>query len=55
MELYPKDAQQDLCKRLALLACEDQAHDALCRINPTPYFAPYFGYKGHMDKNEKTA
>ena len=55
MELYPIDAQQDLWKRLAPLAYEDQAHDALDRINLTPYFATYFGYKGHMDQNEKTA
>ena len=51
MELYHKDVQQDLSKRLAPLAYEDQAHVVLDRINPTPYFAPYFGYKGHMDQN----
>ena len=42
-------------KRLAPLAYEDWAHDALDRISPIPYFAPYFGYKAHMDQNEKIA
>ena len=23
------------------------------RTNPVPYYAPYFGYKYHMDQNEK--
>ena len=40
-------------KRLAPLAYEARARDTLDRTNPIPYFAPYFGYKGHMDQNEK--
>ena len=40
-------------KRLAPSAYEDWTHDALDRISRIPYFAPYLGYKGHMDKNEK--
>jgi hypothetical protein len=27
----------------------------LQRTNPIPYYAPYFGYKGHFDQNEKVA
>ena len=42
----------------ALLAVAPQAYraratDTLARTNPVPYFAPYFGYKGHFDQNEK--
>ena len=40
-------------KRLAPLAYEARARDTLDRTYPIPYFAPYFGYKGHMDQNEK--
>ena len=29
--------------------------DTLERTNPIPYFAPYFGYKGHFDQNKKVA
>ena len=28
-------------------------NDNLDKINPTPYFSPSFGYKGHIDQNEK--
>ena len=42
-------------KRLALLAYKAQARDTFDRTNPIPYFAPYFGYKGHTDQNEKIA
>ena len=40
-------------KRLAPLAYEARARDTFGRTIPIPYFAPYFGYKGHMDQNEK--
>ena len=40
-------------KRLAPLAYKAQARDTFDKTNPIPYFAPYFGYKGHMDQNEK--
>ena len=40
-------------KRLAPLAYKAQARDTFDRTNPISYFAPYFGYKGHMDQNEK--
>ena len=33
----------------------ERAHDLLDRTNPVPYYAPYFGYKLHMDQNEKLA
>ena len=29
------------------------AQNTLERENPVPYFAPYLGYKGHFDQNEK--
>ena len=28
-------------------------NDSLDKTNPTPYFSPSFGYKGHIDQNEK--
>ena len=28
-------------------------NDNLDKTNPTPYFSPSFGYKGHIDQNEK--
>ena len=42
-------------KRLVPLAYEARARDTFDRTNPIPYFAPYFGYKEHMDQNEKIA
>ena len=42
-------------KGLAPLAYEARARDTFDRTNPIPYFAPYFGYKEHMDQNEKIA
>ena len=42
-------------KRVAPLTYEDRAPDAPDRTNPVPYFVPYFGYKAHMDQNEKIA
>ena len=40
-------------KRLAPLAYEARAPDTLDRTNSITYFAPYFGYRRHMDQNEK--
>ena len=40
-------------RRLAPDAFEARTLDVIDRTNPVPYFAPYFGYKIHMDQNEK--
>lgn len=40
-------------RRVAPEAFEARTRDVLERTNPIPYFAPYFGYKAHMDQNEK--
>ena len=32
---------------------EARKNDTLDKTNPIPYFAPTFGYKGHIDQNEK--
>ena len=40
-------------RRLAPIPFEERTRDLLQRTNPIPYFAPYFGYKVHMDQNEK--
>ena len=42
-------------KLVALVAHQARPQDTLERQNPVPYFAPYFGYKGHFDQNEKIA
>jgi len=42
-------------RRLAPDAFEARTRDMLVRTNPIPYYAPYFGYKVHMDQNEKIA
>ena len=39
----------------APLAYEARARDTLDRAYAIPSFAPYFGYKGHMDQNEKNS
>ena len=41
--------------RIAFHAYESQARDIYERTNTVSYFAPYFGYKVHMDQNEKIA
>ena len=56
----PENVQQERriarsLKRLARLAYEARARDDFDRINPIPYFAPYFDYKGHIDQNENIA
>ena len=35
------------------VALEARINDTLDTANPTPYFVPTFGYKGHIDQNEK--
>ena len=40
-------------KSLAPLAYEARVRDTFDRNSPIPYFVPYFGYKRHMDQNEK--
>ena len=42
-------------RRVAPHAFQARTFDTLQRTNPIPYFAPYFGYKGHFDQNEKVA
>ena len=44
-----------MLKKVAPRAHRERAHDLLDRTNPVPYHAPYFGYKLHMDQNEKIA
>ena len=41
------------CRRVAPDALSARTRDTLIRTIPVPYFAPYFGYKGHFDQNEK--
>ena len=38
-------------RRVAAQAFEARTFDTLQRTNPIPYYAPYFGYKGHFDQN----
>ena len=40
-------------RRLAPVEFELRTRDLQERTNPVPYYAPYFGYKVHMDQNEK--
>ena len=42
-------------RRLAPIPFEERTRDLLQRTNPIPYLALYFGYKVHMDQNEKTS
>ena len=44
-----------MLKKVAPRTHRERAHDLLDRTNPVPYHAPYFGYKLHMDQNEKIA
>ena len=32
---------------------EARARDLLIKTNPVPYFAPYFGFKAHLNQNER--
>ena len=40
-------------RRVAPLQYEQRRHDAVDRLNPSPYIALFFGHKLHMDQNEK--
>ena len=40
-------------RRGAPEAFEARTRNVLDRTNPIPYYAPYFGYKLHIDQNEK--
>ena len=44
-----------MLKKVAPCAHRERAHHLLEKTNPIPYHAPYFGYKLHMDQNEKIA
>ena len=44
-----------MLRKVAPSAHNEKAHDLLDKTNPVPYYAPYFGYKLHMDQNEKLA
>ncbi|XP_020900484.1 uncharacterized protein LOC110239119 isoform X2 [Exaiptasia diaphana] len=55
---YHEISQRRIAKVLqevAPYAYEKRTLDLLDRTNPIPYHAPYFGYKVHMDQNEKLA
>ena len=47
-----KRISRDL-QRVAPNAFDAWTRDVMERTNPIPYYAPYFGYKAHMDQNEK--
>ena len=40
-------------RRVAPSQYEQRRHDAVDRLNPSPYIALYFGHKLHLDQNEK--
>ena len=40
-------------QRVAPIEFGARRRDILEKANPIPYYAPYFGYKIHMDQNEK--
>lgn len=44
-----------MLRKVAPRTHRERAHDLLDRTNPVPYHASYFGYKLHMDQNEKIA
>lgn len=44
-----------MLRNVAPSAHNERARDLLDRTNQVPYYAPYFGYKLHMDQNEKLA
>ena len=43
------------CRRVAAEALDEKTGDILVGTNSVPYFAPYFGYKGYLDQNDKIA
>jgi len=53
---YGAVSQRRVSNALRLIAPEAneaRARDLIDRTNPVPYVAPYFGYKCHLDQNEK--
>ncbi len=40
-------------RRVAPVQQDERRRDARDRTNPIPYYNPYFGFKVHMDQNEK--
>ena len=40
-------------QRVAPIQYEQRRHDAMDKLNPSPYIALYFGHKLHLDQNEK--
>ena len=40
-------------RNVAPVANEARARDLRDRTDPIPYYSPYFGYKCHLDQNEK--
>ena len=44
-----------MLRKVAPRAHKERAHDLLDKTNPVLYYAPYFGYKLHMNQNEKSA
>ena len=55
---YREISQQqisNMLREVAPSARNERGRDLLDRTNPVPYYAPYFGYKMHMDQNEKLA
>jgi len=40
-------------RRIAPVEFDQRTRDVFERTSPIPYCAPYFGYKVHMDQNEK--
>ena len=42
-----------LQRQIAPNAYHARRRDVVRQLNPIPYRAPFFGYKGHMDQNEK--
>ena len=48
-----KVSKTRVAKSVATLQYEQRRHDAVDRLNPSPYIALYFGHKLHLDQNEK--
>ena len=42
-----------LLRNVAPVANEAPVRDLIDRTNSIPYYSPYFGYKCHLDQNEK--
>jgi len=46
-------SQRRVSRSLRRVVFEARTRDLIQRTNPIPYYAPYFGYKVHMDQNER--